>query len=300
VWPSESRGSVHSNDHIPIIILNAVISIALIIKVTIFTEMEESTAPTDSLLREGNRTLRTLKSLDPGLGVQLNTPSRFAKDLTAYRKSDQAYRGAFTLRTKTLSPALARLKREAGSLIGKAKNIIKPEFGPVWNERWTEVGFLENTIQTPANLEQRVSLLGRLGIFLKDHPQFEVEKLGITAAKAESIFDELTALRTTLENQAKIETGLSATRKATRVALQRRLRGLRHELEQVLDADDDRWGRFGITSPATRLENRRETRAQAKAKANTDAPTGEGEPARPTAPATPAVPASNGTAVLNG
>ncbi len=258
-------------------------------------EMEESTAPTDSLLREGNRTLRTLKSLDPGLGVQLNTPSRFAKDLTAYRKSDQAYRSAFTLRTKTLSPALARLKSDAGSLIGKAKNILKPEFGAVWNERWTEAGFLEGTIQTPTNLEQRISLLGRLGIFLKDHPQFEVEKLGVTAAKAEDLFEELTALRNTLDNQATIESGLSATRKATRTALQRRLRGLRHELEQVLAADDDRWGMFGLTSPAERLKNRREARAKAKASVS------EGETARPTTPttATAAAPASNGVAVLN-
>jgi len=231
--------------------------------------MEELAAPRiDSLLREGNNTLRTLKSLEPGLGLQLNTPFRFGKDVNAYRKAAEAHDGARTLRIKTYSPEQRRLDNQAKTLISKTKNILKPELGPVWNERWIDAGFLDASIQSPVTLGGRITLLKRLGIFLKDHPEFEMEKFGVTSGNAEALHVALTHIGEVLEKQLISEAQLSSARKIARKALGRRLTGLRHELKQLLADDDARWHTLGYASPADQREARR---LKAKAKAKTDA-----------------------------
>jgi hypothetical protein len=229
--------------------------------------MEESN-PThiDPLLRKGNRSLATLKSLEPGLGTQLNTPTRLGQDVTAYRKAVEAYDGSHALRIKTLYPKQRKLDREAKQLISKTKNTLKPTFGSAWNERWTDAGFLAKTIATPSALSERITLLQRLAIFLQAHPEFEVEKLDVTAAKADELARNLTKIRQTLEKQETLEGNLATQMKTARTALEKRLRGLRHELSQLLADDDPRWSTFGYQSPAARQEARRQLhRARAKA-----------------------------------
>jgi hypothetical protein len=236
----------------------------------------ESLIPTttnDPLLLQGHRMLRTLKSLDPALGVQLNTPARVTKDLNAYRKAAQGFDAARTLRTRTLTPELRRLDKEGSRLISKAKNILKPDFGNAWSDRWVDAGFTGPSIATPTSMSERVILLGKLALFLRENPNYEMEKMGVTAARAEDLFRESTNLRNTLDKQDEIERDLSDTRMKARKALQRRLQGLRNELTQLLDYDDSRWGLFDMVSPADRAKARLEKRAaNKKTKAGTDAP----------------------------
>jgi len=257
--------------------------------------MEESTAPRiDSLLREGNNTLRIVKSLEPGLGLQLNTPYRFGKDVNAYRKAADAHDGARTLRIKTLSPEQRRLDREAKTLISKTKNILKPELGPVWNERWTDAGFLDTSIQSPEDVERPDHLAATAWDLLKDHPQFEMEKFGVTAGNAETLHAALTKIGATLEKQVTIEAELSRARKIARKALERRLAGLRHELKQLLADDDARWRTLGYVFADHREARRLKAKAKEEAK-------GKEEPKASTGRATTAAPAStNGAAALNG
>ena len=106
----------------------------------------------------------------------------------------------------------------------------------------------------------------RLTIFLQAHPEFEVEKLEVTAAKADELARNLTKIRQTLEKQETLEGTLATQMKTARTALEKRLRGLRHELSQLLGDDDPRWSTFGYTSPTARREARRRlNRARAKA-----------------------------------
>jgi len=259
----------------------------------------------DPLLLEGNRILDTLTSLEPGLKIQYNTAPLISGEIKVYRQAALDHEAAIDLRTKTLMPEQNRLDRNGSKLISKIKNVLKPELGPDWNQRWTEPGFLEGSITTPKNLAERIKLLRRLGVFLAGHPQFEVEKHGITAVNAEDLFTSLTAIGEALSKHETTESQLSSARKTAKAALQKRLRGLRGELSQVLADDDQRWGHFGYTSPAERREARQrifKAKAEAKAAAN---PTAAVSPSktrsgsvRVATPAT-APDASNDEAALN-
>jgi len=227
--------------------------------------MKSSPEAIDLLLTDGTRILRILRALEPGLGLQLNTAARFAKDVEAYRTADQAYQNARTLRLAELGPEQLRLDRAAKALISKTRNVLKPEFGSKWNERWINAGFRGKSITTPLSIGERITLLHRLGIFLSHSPKFEVAKLGATAANVNELRMKLTAIRETLKRHEELETQLSTTRKTTKTALRKRMRGLVNELVQLLADDDARWHTFGFVSPADRLSARRRRAANKKA-----------------------------------
>ena len=240
--------------------------------------MIESNTPevTDPLLGEGNRTLLTLQDLVPGLGIQFNTPAKLTQDLENYRNADLASQAARNLRINELSPEQRRLDREARAVIVQTKSILKPVLGPNWSHRWKDVGFLDDSIATPKTLGERISLLKRLGIYLKANPQFEVEKLGVTSVNAVALFNSLNNVRESIEKQEVLETQLSGPRKGAAQALRKRLSALTKELGQVLSDDDERWHTFGLDSPAERLANRRNN-AKAKAKAKQASAAGDAE-----------------------
>ena len=227
--------------------------------------MKESTTPevTDPLVREGDRTLLILRDLEPGLGIQFNTPAKLSQELAAYRTADLAYQTPRNLRINELSPEQRRLVREACAVFSQTKSILKPVLGSTWNDGWKDVGWIEGTLVIPSTLGGRVSLLKRLAIFLKANPQFEVEKLGVTSVNALSLFNALTKVRQSIETQEALETKNSGPRKTAGQALRKRLSALTKELGQVLSDDDERWHTFGLTSPAERLATRR---SNAKAK----------------------------------
>jgi len=237
--------------------------------------MIESNTPevTDPLLREGNRTLLTLQDLEPGLGIQFNTPAKLTQDLVTYRNADLAYQTARNLRINELSPEQRRLDREARAVFVQTKSILKPVLGANWSHRWKDAGFLDDSIATPKTLGERISLLKRLGIYLKANPQFEVEKLGVTSVNAVALFNSLNNVRESIEKQEVLETQLSGPRKGAAQALRKRLSALTKELGQVLSDDDERWHTFGLASPAERLATRRNKAKAKQASAAGDAET---------------------------
>jgi len=167
------------------------------------------------------------RSLEPALGIQLDTPYRFGKDLTAYRKAAEAHDAARTLRVKTLYPEQYRLDRQGKALVSKSQNV--PQAG-IWPCSGTNAGRLPGVPQGidrhADHTDRAPPAAAKARNLLKANPEFEVEKMGVTAEKAEGLFTALSSVRTAIESQEKTEGTLSVAVETIRAALKKRLRGL--------------------------------------------------------------------------
>jgi hypothetical protein len=126
---------------------------------------------------------------------------------------------------------------------------LMPVLGESWNTLWKNAGFTSGSLAVPAN---PLTLLQQLRDFYGANPARETTVQGVacTAAACEAAAKTITAAETA-SNQSNTDSGTAYTNYLNGIAAGRaRLIGLRTELEQLLDDDDDRWYAFGFEKPS--------------------------------------------------
>ena len=126
---------------------------------------------------------------------------------------------------------------------------LKAAFGQKWNSQWNAVGFTDNSLAVPDN---PMIKLQQLRAFYAANPPREVANvngIACTAAACEAAAQAIGAAQSD-SNQSNTDAGNAKAKLEAGVeAARRRLTGLREELTQLLDENDERWYAFGFEKP---------------------------------------------------
>ena len=150
-----------------------------------------------------------------------------------------------TARTAALRTACSNARVYARTCL----RTLMPVLGESWNSQWSTAGFTGGSLAVPAN---PLTLLLQLRDYYGLNPARETTVQGVacTAVACEATAKTITAAETA-SNQSNTDSGTAYTNFQNGIAAGRaRLIGLRTELEQLLDDDDDRWYAFGFEKPS--------------------------------------------------
>jgi hypothetical protein len=126
-------------------------------------------------------------------------------------------------------------------------NILKPHLGDQWNNDWQNAGFTDGSLAIPEN---PIALLQQLASYFAAHPSFEVGSLKATATECTSRADAISTAASA-SNQSNTDAGNAKSALEAGIQNARsRLTGLRNELGQLLEDDDERWYAFGFSKPS--------------------------------------------------
>jgi hypothetical protein len=153
---------------------------------------------------------------------------------------------------KVTGTAIARSAMSNGRAQATAcMGVLKPLLGKQWNNAWQVAGFTNHSLAVPDN---PLPLLQQFRSYFAANPTQEVTNaaLNITAtaaaceASAQAISDGIST-----SNQSNTDSGIAKQNLQSGMDSGRsRLSGLRGELTQLIDPDDDRWYAFGFDKPS--------------------------------------------------
>jgi hypothetical protein len=152
---------------------------------------------------------------------------------------------------KSTSDAFNLTKQFGRELARTCIGVLKPRLGNQWNAQWSAAGFTNNSLAVPDN---PMVMLQQLRTYFSAHPAQEVPNLTPTISATSAACDEASekiSTKGSLSNQANVDAGLAKSALEAGIASARgRLGGLRDELGQLLDDDDERWYAFGFNKPS--------------------------------------------------
>lgn len=213
------------------------------------------------VIAKAAQALEGLQAIGAEVGIELNTAARLAAELADFVGASGEAKGGGkratfdTARAAQSRSFVARRRAIADGMAfcGMAVDVLKGRLGRRWNGRWLAVGFT-HSLELPRT---PVALLISLRSYFRDHPEHEVPAMDVTAARADTLLADIELANSTVLETRQIRGEASKASTAAFAKLRKRLTGLRHELDQLLSRDDERWWRFGFSRPTdTRLPAR--------------------------------------------
>ena len=126
-------------------------------------------------------------------------------------------------------------------------NVLKPRLGDQWNNSWQTVGFTDGSLAIPEN---PLTILQQISAYFAANPSHEVGNLKATATQCTSDAEAISTAATA-SNQSNTDAGTAKSNLEVGISNARsRLSGLRNELGQLLEDDDERWYAFGFSKPS--------------------------------------------------
>lgn len=149
---------------------------------------------------------------------------------------------------KTAGTSGFNVAKQNGRALARACiGVLKPRLGNEWNSQWQTAGFTDGSLAVPDN---PIALLQQIAAYFAAHPTHEVASLNATAAACTAAADAISTAATA-SNQSNTDAGIAKKNLEDGIASARvRLTGLRNELTQLLDDDDERWYAFGFVKPS--------------------------------------------------
>jgi hypothetical protein len=121
--------------------------------------------------------------------------------------------------------------------------------GEGWSAAWNAAGFTGGSLAVPAN---PLTLLQQLRAYYGANAAHETTVQGVacTATACEAVAKTITDAESA-SNQSNTDSGTAYTNFQNGIAAGRaRISGLRDELDQLIEDDDDRWYAFGFDKPS--------------------------------------------------
>jgi hypothetical protein len=139
--------------------------------------------------------------------------------------------------------------KNARAFILVARQVLEKKLGSQWSQAWAGAGFVDGSFRVPDTIAERTSLTLRLKDYLTLHPDYESDQMGVTAGKANELYEALRNSNAAV-NACAVDLGFKkGLRNDALKKLRKRMRGLNRELGQVLAGDDPRWNGFGLNMP---------------------------------------------------
>jgi len=189
------------------------------------------------------------------IGLKQNLAVDVTRDLNAAVAAQRVYKNALSAKTD-FSTAVAVADSNGKAFLGSARRVLVENLGASWSRVWVATGFPDQSTAVPTTQRKRESLLLALKNYFTDHPEMEVntQKIIVTAARADLLFQALSAARRAAAGGNKDAGQKKVVRDAAEQALRDRMTGLIGELGQKLDDTDPLWLAFGLNEPgATNL-----------------------------------------------
>ena len=186
--------------------------------------------------------------LEVELGIKQNMEAPIRADIAALGMAElQAgvKKNAVALAYDTLQAA-----DTAGTKgIANCKLRLQKVLGQKWSSAWEPTGFPNGSVAMPDAQDERFTLLNSLKNYFTLVPAHESVEMEATAALCDAAWTTLSNARQGVSNAESAQTAAFGVRTGAESALRTRVRGLIHELEQLLSDDDARWEDFGLNIP---------------------------------------------------
>jgi hypothetical protein len=162
-----------------------------------------------------------------------------------------AKRGGYEIAKEQLATyreAIRSVYSEGRGFMALGRDVFKPRLGNEFSDSWKLVGF-EDSLTLPSNPAQMQLALKTIKNYLTANPTYEVAPLNVTAAQAQTLFDQMSAARGAVYNQEMVVSAAKDVRDVASDKLRTRYRGFIDELSQLLGPMDPRWRVFGLNVP---------------------------------------------------
>jgi hypothetical protein len=198
----------------------------------------------------GDKLKAGLAALAATLGITQFTAASFGAILTAFKAAYSSYNSARSAEQAAYDVFHAK-DEDIKAWLKVVRGIFIGHFGDRWNTMWAQAGFVQPSTRIPRRVQDRISLVQKVGTFLTDNPSYEVADRDMTAAKATELYTAIEAAQDSLQTkQAALKTASDAL-DATQAALVKAMQGLIKILSATLSPSDPRWQAFGLNIPAT-------------------------------------------------
>ena len=183
----------------------------------------------------------------PQIPLMQNTPENIGADRDALLVANNNVEQAKVYLAEKRS-ILKSLEQTCYAFAVFGRDILKPIHGTSYSDAYNELG-LYGSLQVPRTAKFLLIVVETYGSYFVAHPDREDEAHNITAARAKSLFNDLSqayadvaAARTALD-QARDVRNEAAGR------MYRRIRGVFNEMKQFISDVDPRWTAFGFNKP---------------------------------------------------
>jgi hypothetical protein len=189
------------------------------------------------------------------IGLAQNTEANIRNDLTPLVgiPGTPGLKGVWNAAKadKIAKTGLLRTEQSNGrALLMTCIGTLKTVFGQKWSSQWNAVGFTDNSLAVPANPMVK---LQQLRAFYTSNPAREVANvngIACTAANCEAVAQAISDA-SDASNQSNTDAGTAQANLEAGIATgRRRMTGLREELGQLIEDDDERWYAFGFDKPS--------------------------------------------------
>ncbi|MDB6027175.1 MAG: hypothetical protein JWM68_3398 [Verrucomicrobiales bacterium] len=168
-------------------------------------------------------------------------------DLLALLTSNDAYQSGRLLLSERRE-TVRTVAKQGRELIMLTRDMFKPRFGAQFSSIWEILGFTRS-LESPTLAEEVKPMVRAIQVYMAANPTLEVPLLGITAANAESVYNDLNAAMIAFNVQDSALGMLRETRDRAMAGLQATVRALVDELGIKLGPLDPRWKAFGLNIP---------------------------------------------------
>ncbi len=199
------------------------------------------------LLNQVNQAIAGLELYAEPLGLRLVDATVMGADLTQFQAGEtEVIQSKAELITRRA--AYHAIEAEVRIYVFAGRDILKPYFGQRYSRLWDETGFV-HSLKVPREAEKLAVLLLSFGAYFTAHPSHGNPLLNVTAARAQSLYDDLASARGAVNQQITMWKLAIAARDETNDRLRHHLRALLKELSLRLDPLDERWISFGFNKP---------------------------------------------------
>ncbi len=146
--------------------------------------------------------------------------------------------------------ALRTVASNGRALAMTAIGSLKPALGTTWNSQWNAAGFVGGSLAVPANPMVQLQQLRAYYIANPAKEVANINGIACTAVNCETVWQAISTAQSD-SNQSNTDAGTAQTNLENGIAAgRRRMTGLREELSQLIEDDDERWYAFGFDKPS--------------------------------------------------
>jgi hypothetical protein len=183
------------------------------------------------------------------IGIKQNTEASIRAAITGLAQSELQV-GLKKVAVSDAYAALATKDTEGLKVLTDCKLRLAQKLGQRWSAAWEPTGFPSQSTAVPTIMDERFTLLDSLKDYFAAVPANASVDMGATAAICLAAWTALSTARQAVANAESAQTTAFTNRTNAETALRKRVRGLIHELGDLIGDDDARWEDFGLNIPA--------------------------------------------------
>jgi len=213
---------------------------------------------------------KVAKGLEDGgtaAGIRFATSEEIFAKIGELTGAESDYQEILASKSMNLIPALKAADATGRKFIMDAKHVLSLPLGSKWNQGWAEVAFLNDNLQCPSTVVERLATIEGIAKYFAKYPAYENAPQKITAEQATNVATALSGAHDALDRYDADRKELRKARDKAQTALRKAINGVIAEARRRLPIDSPVWDTFGVTAPKARAPRPRKEKVAKAAKA---------------------------------